>query len=425
MCKISHSLFCKYRVILPPVYKKGIVMTGKQNSKGFILVFLGMLSAFGPFVMDMYLPTLPAMSDFFQTTSSRVQLGLTTSMVGLAIGQLIFGPLSDKYGRRSPLLVAMALFLVSTVGCIFSRNISQFVALRFVQGVAGAGGVVISRSIATDKYAAHELAGMLATIGAINGIATVVAPIGGGALADFGGWHGIFWFLFILGSVLIVGCMRFRESLPGGQRQNIKCRDMYRRFSVVLHNRQYVRYILQYGFTMGVLFTNIASAPFIMQQHYGLSPMLFSVCFGVNAIAMVISSALAVRFSTMERALHVGNNGMLLISIVLFAAFFLNCNFWVYEVLIFCLLSMVGMTFTASNTLAMDCERRNAGVASALLGAMGFAFGGVVSALAGMGDIRMSAGFLFIMGSLCSCMCTGLSFHRFPFYRKGFRFRPL
>ena len=165
-------------------------MTGKQNSKGFILVFLGMLSAFGPFVMDMYLPTLPAMSDFFQTTSSRVQLGLTTSMVGLATGQLIFGPLSDKYGRRSPLLIAMALFLISTVGCIFSQNISQFVALRFVQGIAGAGGVVISRSIAADKYSAHELAGMLATIGAINGIATVVAPIGGGVLADFGGWHG-------------------------------------------------------------------------------------------------------------------------------------------------------------------------------------------------------------------------------------------
>ena len=155
-------------------------MTGKQNSKGFILVFLGMLSAFGPFVMDMYLPTLPAMSDFFQTTSSKVQLGLTTSMVGLAIGQLVFGPLSDKYGRRSPLLVAMGLFLISTVGCIFSRDISQFVLWRFVQGVAGAGGVVISRSIAADKYSAHELAGMLATIGAVNGIATVVAPIGGG-----------------------------------------------------------------------------------------------------------------------------------------------------------------------------------------------------------------------------------------------------
>lgn len=399
-------------------------MTGKQNSKGFILVFLGMLSAFGPFVMDMYLPTLPAMSDFFQTTSSKVQLGLTTSMVGLAVGQLVFGPLSDKYGRRSPLLVAMGLFLVSTVGCIFSRTISQFVALRFVQGVAGAGGVVISRSIATDKYSAHELASMLAVIGAINGIATVVAPIGGGVLSDLGGWHGIFWFLFALGALLVVGSIRFRESLPNKQRQNIRCGDMYSRFAIVLRNRRYVRYILQYGFTMGVLFTNIASAPFIMQQYYGLSPMLFSICFGVNAIAMVISSAFAVRFFTMEQALHIGNNGMLLISILLSAAFFLDCSFWVYEILIFCLLSMVGMAFTASNTLAMDCERKNAGVASALLGAIGFAFGGIVSPLVGMGDIRISAGFLFFMGSLCSCVCAYFSFHRLSSHRKSLNFAP-
>ena len=399
-------------------------MTGKQNSRGFMWIFLGMLSAFGPFVMDMYLPTLPAMSDFFRTTSSSVQLGLTTSMVGLAAGQLVFGPLSDKYGRRSPLLFAMALFLVSTVGCIFARNISQFVVLRFVQGIAGAGGVVISRSIATDRYSAHELAGMLAVIGAVNGIATVVAPIGGGVLAGLGGWHGIFWFLFVLGVLLGIGSLRFRETLPEGQRQNVRWGDVYRRFGAVLRNRRYMRYILQYGFTMGVLFTNIASAPFIMQQHYGLSPMSFSICFGANAVAMVISSALSVRFSTMERALHVGNNGMLLISVLLSAAFFLDCSFWVYEVLVFCLLSMVGMAFTASNTLAMDCERRNAGVASALLGATGFAFGGIVSPLAGMGDIRMSAGFLFFMGAACSCMCAYFSFHRLPSRKRGLGFAP-
>ena len=148
-----------------------MITTKKQDSKLFILIFLGMLSAFGPFVMDMYLPTLPAMSDYFHTTSSMVQLGLTSSMVGLAIGQLIFGPLSDKYGRQRPLIIALFLFLFSTVGCIFSQNIMQFVVLRFVQRVAGAGGVVLSRSIATDKYSARELATMLAIIGAINGIA--------------------------------------------------------------------------------------------------------------------------------------------------------------------------------------------------------------------------------------------------------------
>ena len=133
-------------------------MGSKRNSKTFILLFLGLLSAFGPFVMDMYLPTLPAMSGYFRTTSSMVQLGLTTSMAGLAAGQLFFGPLSDKYGRRPVLLVALMLFLLSTAGCIFSENILQFIALRFLQGVSGAGGVVLSRSIAADKYSARELA---------------------------------------------------------------------------------------------------------------------------------------------------------------------------------------------------------------------------------------------------------------------------
>ena len=118
----------------------------RSNSQLFILVFLGILTAFGPFVTDMYLPTLPAMTDYFHTTSSQVQLGLTASMIGLAVGQLFFGPLSDKYGRRLPLIVAMCLFLLATLGCLYSRTIMQFVGWRVVQGIAGAGGIVISRS---------------------------------------------------------------------------------------------------------------------------------------------------------------------------------------------------------------------------------------------------------------------------------------
>lgn len=186
----------------------------KENSKVFLLILLGMLTAFGPFVTDMYLPSLPSMGDYFSTTSSMVQLGLTTSMIGLAVGQVFFGPLSDRYGRRLPLLVAMWLFIASTLLCLFSRSIEQFVAFRLVQGIAGAGGIVISRSVATDKFSGRELAKMLAVIGAINGVAPVAAPIVGGLLTDLIGWQGIFWILFGLGILLLAGCMRFRESLP-------------------------------------------------------------------------------------------------------------------------------------------------------------------------------------------------------------------
>lgn len=377
-----------------------------MRSSLFVLLFLGMMSAFGPFVMDMYLPTLPAMSDYFHTTSSMVQLGLTTSMVGLAVGQLIFGPLSDKYGRRQPLLVAMILFLLSTLGCIFAQTIMQFVILRLVQGVAGAGGVVLSRSIATDKYSGRELARMLALIGAINGIATVAAPVGGGMMAHWTGWQGIFWLLFIFGIVLLAGCCRMGETLPADRRQATGWADMIGRFGRVLRNRLYVGYILQYGFTLSVLFVNIASAPFLMQQHYGLSPLMFSICFGVNSVAMLLTSALSVKFPTMERALLVGSRGMLLFSALLLAVLWMGCSFWVYEVLLFFLLSTVGLSFTASNTLAMDCERRNAGIASALLGAVGYAVGGLVSPLVGLGEMSVTAGALFLLGSLCAYSCA-------------------
>lgn len=384
-------------------------MKGKKNSKVFILVFLGMLTAFGPFVTDMYLPTLPAMSEYFHTTSSMVQLGLTASMIGLAAGQLLFGPLSDKYGRRLPLIT---LFAVATIGCIYSYTIMQFVGWRLIQGIAGAGGIVISRSVAADKYSGRELAKMLALIGAINGVAPVAAPMGGGFLAGSVGWTGIFWCLFVLGIILLLGSIHFEESLPVEDRKEKSWRSVFRSFIDVLRNSSYVCYTLQFGFAQGVLFANIASAPFIMQQHYGFSPLMFSICFGINAIFIVISAASAIKFRRLEQALHYGSTGMVVVSALLLVALVLDCNFWIYELLLIGLLSMLGLTFTASNTLAMDCEHNNAGMASALLGALGFAFGGIVSPLVGLGNIMVSTGIIFLMGSICSYVCTRYALHR-------------
>ena len=386
-------------------------MKGKKNSKVFILVFLGMLTAFGPFVTDMYLPTLPAMSEYFHTTSSIVQLGLTASMIGLAAGQLLFGPLSDKYGRRLPLIISMILFAVATIGCIYSYTIMQFVGWRLIQGIAGAGGI-ISRSVAADKYSGRELAKMLALIGAINGVAPVAAPMGGGFLAGSVGWTGIFWCLFVLGIILLLGSIHFEESLPVEDRKEKSWRSVFRSFIDVLRNSSYVCYTLQFGFAQGVLFANIASAPFIMQQHYGFSPLMFSICFGINAIFIVISAASAIKFRRQEQALHYGSTRMVVVSALLLVALVLDCNFWIYELLLIGLLSMLGLTFTASNTLTMDCEHNNAGMASALLGALEFAFGGIVSPLVGLGYIMVSTGIIFLKGSICSYVCTRYALHR-------------
>lgn len=377
----------------------------KENSKVFLLILLGMLTAFGPFVTDMYLPSLPSMGEYFSTSSSMIQLGLTTSMIGLAVGQIFFGPLSDRYGRRMPLLSGMWLFIVSTLLCLFSQTIEQFVAFRLLQGIAGAGGIVISRSVATDKYSGHELAKMLAVIGAINGVAPVAAPIVGGLLTDAIGWKGIFWVLFVLGLVLLACCMRFRESLPVEKRSAEKWSDTFRSFGVVLRDKHYVCYVLQMAFAQGVLFANIASSPFIIQQHYGFSAFTFSLFFGINALAIGIAAALSVKFRRQESSTLAGCCGMVVAAVLQCWALMSDCSFWVYEGLMLVLLSSMGMTFTSSTALAMESQRENSGTASALLGALCFAAGGIVSPLVGLGNILSSTGVAFLVCACCSLLC--------------------
>ena len=377
----------------------------KENSKVFLLILLGMLTAFGPFVTDMYLPSLPSMGEYFSTSSSMIQLGLTTSMIGLAVGQIFFGPLSDRYGRRLPLLSGMWLFIVSTLLCLFSQTIEQFVAFRLLQGIAGAGGIVISRSVATDKYSGHELAKMLAVIGAINGVAPVAAPIVGGLLTDAIGWKGIFWVLFVLGLVLLACCMRFRESLPVEKRSAEKWSDTFRSFGVVLRDKRYVCYVLQMAFAQGVLFANIASSPFIIQQHYGFSAFTFSLFFGINALAIGIAAALSVKFRRQESSTLAGCCGMVVAAVLQCWALMSDCSFWVYEGLMLVLLSSMGMTFTSSTALAMESQRENSGTASALLGALCFAAGGIVSPLVGLGNILSSTGVTFLVCACCSLLC--------------------
>ena len=381
-------------------------ITKKENSTVFLLILLGMLSAFGPFVTDMYLPSLPAMTDYFSTSLSLVQLGLTTSMIGLALGQIFIGPLSDKYGRRPLLLVSMLLFIVSTVFCLFAPDIYSFVTLRLIQGIGGAGGIVVSRSVAADKFSGKELAKMLAVIGAINGVAPVAAPIIGGLLTGTVGWKGIFMILLLIGVLLGISCIGFHESLPTEKRSKTGVLSTFRSFGKVVRNRRYMLYTLQLAFAQGILFAYIASSPFIIQQHYGFSPFAFSICFAINAISIGTAAAMSVKFHRMENGTLIGCIGMLVLSILEMGALYSGCSFWVYELLMFTLLFMMGLTFTASTTLAMDCEHRYAGAASALLGALCFASGGIVSPLVGLGNILISTGVIFVICAVCSLLCA-------------------
>ena len=357
------------------------MMIEKRNSRRFILLFMGMLSAFGPFVTDFYLPTLPQLTNDFETTTSLVQLTLTFSMIGLAVGQMIIGPLSDKYGRRTPLILSLALFIVSTVACLYARDIHSFLICRFIQGFAGAGGLVISRSIVTDLYTGSSLAKTFSLMAAINGIAPVGAPVLGGIMMKWTDWHGIFLILLVIGVILLGIGFAQHETLEKENRFQGGVFSTFTRFIPVLCNRRFTQYLIIQTFAMGVLFGYIAASPFIFQEHYHVSPLMYSICFGANALGIMA-----------QRALRVGSSGFFVLGLCAAAALIADMPFGLVESLLFLLLVSLGMVLPTSTALALDMERKNAGNASALLGFTQFLFGGIVSPLTGMGSILVSTG---------------------------------
>lgn len=374
----------------------GLGMKASSNSISFTFIFLGMLTAFGPFVTDMYLPSLPVMTTYFKTNISSVQMGLTFSMLGLAAGQLVFGPLSDKLGRRNPLLVSMCLFVASTLACIFAPTIEIFVTLRFVQGIAASGGIVIARSIAADKFKGKNLAKALAIVGAINGIAPIAAPVVGGMMLDIVGWQGIFEVLLLIGFVLLAASIYFKESLSQPRRSKEKFSQTFALFGAILKNKKYLFFTLELSFALAILFAYIASSPFIIQQHYGFSAFAFSLFFAANAISIGVGAAFSVRLNS-EKALKISVWGMNICCWALFLTMPFGVSIIIFEGLLLALSFMLGISFTIATAAAMNAARENAGSASAILGAAGFLFGSIVSPLVGLGNILVSTGIVLVV----------------------------
>lgn len=377
-----------------------------KNSKLYILVIIGIVSAFGPFVTDFYLPALPALSGYFTTTASLVQFSLTFSMIGLAVGQLVIGPLSDKYGRKRPLVISLYLFCLSTLGCLYVSDIYWFVFFRLIQGLAGSGGVVISKSIATDLYQGQELTRFFSMLSSVQGLAPICAPVLGGILLEVTDWKGIFWVLLGIAVFLIISLSFFRESLDISKRTKGSVLSTFKHYIPVLGNRQFMRYVLIQAFAMGVMFTYIAASPFIFQNHFGLSPIHYSLCFGVNALGIMLGSLLVSRFKDAESALRTGTRGFGMISILVALAFIFSSSVLLVEVVLFFFLIFLGLILPSSTTLALNMERENSGNASALLGFLMFLFGGVLSPLTGLGNMLYSTSIIIIVCCAGAWLCT-------------------
>ena len=377
----------------------------KANSKLFLVLLLGVLSAFGPFVVDLYLPSLPQLASFFETNASMTQLTLTTAMIGLAVGQLLLGPLSDKFGRKIPLIISLVIYIISTILIVYAPNIESMIVLRVIQGLSSAGSVVISRAVATDLYRGREMTRFFGLLMTINGIAPIISPILGSLLLEYISWKGVFVFLALIGLVVLFFCFRLKESLSVENRLQGSIFATFSTFGVIIKNRLFMSYVGIESFLLGAMFAYIAASPFILQSFYGLSAFIFSLCFGANGAALVIGSNVGGKMSN-GKALAIGVLGFVVVALYTIAVLIIQPHWLFVEIGFFAMLLLMGITFPAISTLAMESERQYAGSASALLGFAPFFLGGVVSPLVGIGNIFYSTALVIL-----ACGVLGLAIY--------------
>ena len=353
----------------------------------FFIMFMVVLSMFGSFVNDMYIPALPEMTRTFGCSVSTVQLGLSFGMIGLGLGQIVFGPVSDKYGRKGVLNVGMLIFAVGGTASVFSPNIGFFIGCRLVQGIGASTGYFLARTMPADVSKGRALARIMALTGAINGVAPASAPVLGGLMAHWFGWRSIFVCLTAMALLMLLVNLKVKETLPPDRRATGSLLKTFEGYGALLRQYKFMTHVCLKGAALGLLFAYIASAPFIMQTHYGYSDIAFGLFMGFNALFVVAGSLSALRFRILKKAGVWGSWGLGVVIVGQAFALWHIDSFLLYEVLNCLMLYCLGLVFTMSNTLAMNEGRANAGRASAILGVMGYVFGAIVTPLTGMGDI--------------------------------------
>lgn len=374
-------------------------------NKFFLLSLLGMLTALATVVNNMFSPAMPALAQAMGCDASATQLCLTASMAGLALGQLIIGPLSDRLGRRMTLLCSMIAYVVASLALLVAPSMGLIVALRLLQGLSAGGGIVISRSVATDVSTGNGLLKMLAAINVINGLMPIVTPLLGGYIVSAAGYKGAFAAMAVVGLVLLAGCFRLKETLQAENRTGVNLSQTMTSFAVVLRNRQFLLTIVHQGGALAVLFGNIAATPFILQS-YGYGPGSIGMALGINGIFTAIGAGLAPSLGGSLRGMRISAWGLAILAVLQAVVLWNAMGLWFYEALVCLMLFMVGITLTSSSTHAMECERSHAGTASALLGAVGFIAGAVAAPLIGLGDVLHSTAVVYALAALLTLAVT-------------------
>ena len=373
---------------------------------------LGLLTAIGPLCTDFYLPALPEITDQLQATGTQTQFSLTAALIGLGLGQLFFGPLSDRIGRKKPLALSLLLFIFSSAMCAMTQDIHLLILWRFVQGFAGAGGSVLSRSIARDRYQGAMLTQFFALLMTVNGIAPVISPVIGGYIITAFNWRILFWAMAGIGVVLLLlSVVVLHETLPA---KSATAREP-RAKTPVLKNRRFLRYCLIQAFMMAGLFSYIGSSSFVIQSEYGMSAMQFSLLFGLNGIGLIIAALIFSRLSHRIAAETLLRRGLLLaVAFALVTVLLASLHLAIPALVgLFFTVSFMSGISTVSGSEAMSAvSSEQSGSASALMGTLMFVCGGIAAPLAGLGGETMLKMSLAMAISYAIALFFGLQKHQ-------------
>jgi DHA1 family bicyclomycin/chloramphenicol resistance-like MFS transporter len=354
-----------------------------------LVIVLGSMNAIGPLSIDMYLPAFPEIAGALHTSASSVQLTLTACVAGLALGQLLLGPLSDRFGRRVPVIAAMVTYAIASLLCALATSVGALIALRFVQGLAGAGGIVISRAVVRDLHSGARAVRLFSSLMLVTGLAPILAPLVGGQLLAVTSWEGIFVALSILSALIaILAALGLRETLPPERRSRSGLRRTVQTMGTLLRDRSFLGYALASGLTFGALFAYISGSSFVLQRIYGLSPQLYSLAFAMNGLGLVAASQVNARIvervgptRLLRRALGCVVASALALLVVVSVG---GLTVWAILAPMFVIVSSLAFVLPNATALALADHAAVAGTASALLGVIQFMIGAIAAPLVGV-----------------------------------------
>ena len=351
------------------------------------IILLGALTALGPFTIDLYLPAFPVLQQDFQTTAAAIQLTLTGTMIGFALGQLIVGPLSDKVGRRRPLLAVTALHVIASIGAALAPDLTLLAIARVLMGMGAAAGGVVAMAIVRDLFGGRRLVVMLSRLALVSGVAPVIAPLIGSALLAVMPWRGIFVVLAVYGAVMLVSAIALvPETLPKARRGANGGATVLQRYRSVFSDRVFIGVLIIGGMTFSGLFSYLSSSSFLFQEGYGFDAQQYGMLFAVNSLGVVLgvqtASRLAARFGP-QWVPAFSTATLVLASAAIIVFDQLGLGLWPTMAALFVFMTACGFTFPCVQVLALDRHGKAAGTAASIIGACNFGVAGLISPIVG------------------------------------------